>query len=296
MRDDGDHLQRGGATATTARPRRWHREPGITGIGPGWLNLLTAQEPGPDDGGAADRGPTALLDFARMKQSLSPVDSRLLAVLMNPLATLPNGQTALLSLTGWAQDSVNALLTQFFGSTSPASLSGVENLRRVYDAQEIVRTCGLTASALISAITNAPCGATVSALQSALRARYADSDWLTVIGPINDQARIRQRDALVAYILQRLGDSYARSLVSQTTSADAATGASELTCTGTAGVAAACRCRALASRRGRRDGGRRRCRHDQQGILAALPAGSASTFVPAGAVASTPRTASSSTS
>ena len=47
---------------------------------------------------------------------------------------LPNGQTALLSLTGWAPESVNALLTQFFGSTDPASLSSVENFRRVYDA------------------------------------------------------------------------------------------------------------------------------------------------------------------
>ena len=156
---------------------------------------------------------TALLDFSRIKQALSPSDERLLAVLRNP-RQLPScqaaaRQTALLSLTGWTQASVNALLTQFFGSTDPASLSSVENFRRVYDAYSIVKTCGLTASALISAITNAPSATTVSALQSALRARYAESDWLTVIRPINDTARIRQRDALVAYILQQLGDSYA---------------------------------------------------------------------------------------
>jgi len=256
-------------------------------IDPGWLSLLTvSQDPDPATAARLTAVLTALLDFARMKQSLSPVDSRLLAVLMNPLATLPNGQTALLSLTGWAQDSVNALLTQFFGSTSPASLSGVENLRRVYDAQEIVRTCGLTASALISAITNAPCGATVSALQSALRARYADSDWLTVIGPINDQARIRQRDALVAYILQRLGDSYARSLVSQTTSADAATGASVLTCTGTAGVAAGMAVQGAGIAPGTVVTA---VAGDavtiSNGILAALPAGSPLLFVPGSTVA-----------
>ena len=48
----------------------------------------------------------------------------------------------------------------------------------------------------------------VSALQSALRALYAESDWLTVVRPINDAVRILQRDALfVAYILQAFSSS-----------------------------------------------------------------------------------------
>ena len=59
-------------------------------------------------------------------------------------------------------------------------------------------------------------------LQSALRAQYSETDWLTVIGPINDTARIKQRDALVAYILQQLGDRYADSVISEATSAAAA--------------------------------------------------------------------------
>ena len=79
----------------------------------------------------------------------------------------------------------------------------MQNFRRVFDAYALVRACRLTASALISAITNAPSATTVSALQSALRARYAEPDWLTVIRPVNDAARILQRDALVAYILQQ---------------------------------------------------------------------------------------------
>ena len=83
---------------------------------------------------------------------------------------------------------VDALLTQFFGSTDVASLSAVPNFRRVYDAYASFASCGLNAAALISAITNAPTPDTVSALQSALRARYADADWLTVIRPVNDAA------------------------------------------------------------------------------------------------------------
>ena len=217
-------------------------------ISKGWLNFLLGFRsaigdlcvvPAADVATAASLCDVlaALLDFARIKQALSPSDSRMLAVLQQPGATLPSGQPALLSLTGWAQVSVDALLTQFFSSTDPSSLATVENFRRVYDAYTIVQDSQLTASALIAAITNAPSPTMVSALQSALRARYAEADWLTVVGPINNTARIQQRDALVAYTLQQLGDSYAQSLVSQTVTFGAATGATGLTCTGGPGVA-----------------------------------------------------------
>ena len=226
-------------------------------IGQGWLNFLTGtgwltelpEQPGPDAATAASLADVlkALADFAVMKKAFSPSDSRLLAVLQNPAAQLPVSpamaqqpatalpvtNSALLSLTGWNLASVNALLTRFFGSINPASLSSVENLRRVYDAYAIVTSCGLSASALIPAITNDPTPATVSALQSALRARYAASDWLTVVKPINDQARTIQRDALVAYILQQLGDAYAASLITGSTSTEAATGVNQLTVTTT---------------------------------------------------------------
>src|SRR5262249_13434242 len=56
-----------------------------------------------------------------------------------------------------------------------------------------------------AAATNKPQPANVSALQSALRALYAEPDWLAVVRPINDTMRIQQRDALVAYILQNPG-------------------------------------------------------------------------------------------
>ena len=151
---------------------------------------------------------------------------------------LPTQQPALLSLTGWSQVSVTALLTQFFGSPDLASLGSVPNFRRVYDAYAIVSACGLAAATLVSVITNAPSPGTVNALQSTLRARYAEQDWLTVVRPINDAARVGQRDALVAYILQQLGDSYARSVIPLTTSAPATVGATTLDCDSVAGVSA----------------------------------------------------------
>jgi hypothetical protein len=224
----------------------------IAFLGTGWLNSLIGagwqtalpQQPGPDPATAAKLAEAlqSIADFAVMKAALSPSDGRLLAVLKNPSAQLPVSpaavqppatalpvtNSALLSLTGWTLASVNALLSRFFGSTNPVSLTSVANLRRVYDAYALITSSGLSAATLIAAITNSPLPTTVGALESALRAQYAAADWLTVIKPVNDQARTDQRDALVAYIVQQLGDAYVLALVSGPTTANASTGASQL--------------------------------------------------------------------
>jgi Neuraminidase-like domain/FHA domain/Salmonella virulence plasmid 28.1kDa A protein len=205
--------------------------------GQGWLNSLRAQgDPDPATAASLRDVLTDLTDFSRVKQALSPSDGRLLAVLRDPAAPAPGGQTALASLTGWSQASVNALLTQFFGGTDLGQLSSVGNFSRVFDAYALVRASRLAGAALISAITNAPSATTVSALQWALRTRYAEADWLTVIRPVNDAARILQRDALVAYILCKLGDGYAQSAVAVTLSTAAVAGATALTCAAVTGV------------------------------------------------------------
>ena len=74
----------------------------------------------------------------------------------------------MLSLTGWAQTSVDALLTQFFGSDSPAVLADIEKFARVYHAMQIVQTCRVSANTLIGAVTNNPDAGSVGALQLAL--------------------------------------------------------------------------------------------------------------------------------
>jgi hypothetical protein len=67
-----------------------------------------------------------------------------------------------------------------------------------------MKKLGIPASALIKATTNEPNATIIRDLQSALRARYEESDWLNVLKPINDEMRALQRDALVAYILQQM--------------------------------------------------------------------------------------------
>jgi hypothetical protein len=209
----------------------------LPNIGEGWLNFLAVS--GDPDAGIAARLRdvlTSVLNYARIKQALSPSDERLLAVLQAPSSTLSNGVNALLSLTQWDPGSLLALLNRFFRTADFAGLSSVENFRRVYDAYAFAQTCRISAATLIAVTTNAPSAKAVAALQSALRALYAESDWLTVVRPINDTMRIRQRDALVAYILQQRGSPYANSLVC-TTSANAISGATQVTLTNAAGVA-----------------------------------------------------------
>jgi hypothetical protein len=176
-------------------------------IGQGWFNFLPVS--GDPDAALSARLRdvlTALLDFARIKTALSSSDERVLDALQDPAATAPDGTLPLLTLTGWTLDSLQALLQQFFGSTDLAALGDVEAFRRVYDAYAIVSTCRVSAGALIQATTNDPTPSQIGGLQSALRALYAEADWLTAVKPINDTMRQAQRDALVAWILQQLGD------------------------------------------------------------------------------------------
>jgi hypothetical protein len=202
-----------------------------------WLNdLMATGDPDVSTAAILCGILTDLLDFSRIKLALSPGDERLLAVLQDPAALLPSQQSALLSLTGWSQASVAALLTRFFGSQDVASLGSVPNFRRVYDAYAVIRSCGLSAATLVSDITNAPAPGTVSALQSALRARYTTADWLTAVRPVNDAARVMQRDALVAYILQQLGDGYTAPVITLATTADAPPGSTTIDCGSVAGV------------------------------------------------------------
>lgn len=174
--------------------------------GQGWLNALpVAGHPNVARSASLRDVLVALLHFVALKAAISPDDERLLDVLQDPAATLPNGDARLLTVTGWQGESLDALLARF-GKTR-ADLASIAVFRRVANAFQHVAALGIPATALIAAATNEPTATTVRNLQSALRARYAEADWRAVAKPINDALRGRQRDALVAYILLKMGGS-----------------------------------------------------------------------------------------
>ena len=125
-------------------------------------------------------------------------------------ASATTATAALLALTGWDGPSLQALLPRLFNVTTLAALPDpLPNLR---PAQGRLRDRDRQ-----PALGNHPhrgrhqrpgpqSGSTVlSDFQSAVRSRYAETDWLSVVQPINDSLREMQRDALVAYILVQSG-------------------------------------------------------------------------------------------
>lgn len=172
--------------------------------GQGWLNSVPVTG-NPDNTTSKEllKAFTALLDFTRIKADLSPSDERLLTVLRDPAAATQKPERLLFTLTRWESNSLGALLGRF--GKANTDLTNLETFRRVYDAYAPVKKMGIPASSLIKAATNDPSAATVRDLQSALRARYDESDWLKVLKPINDEMRDLQRNALVAYILHQMG-------------------------------------------------------------------------------------------
>jgi len=168
--------------------------------GEAWLNRLPVSED-PDKVTAAGllKALCALLDFARIKAELSPDDARLLEVLKDP-ATKAGNELALTALTRWDEASLDTLLTRF-GQPGRDALKDLAVFGRVHEAFALMKKVGVSAAALAAAATNQPTRDTVRGLQAALRARYAEADWLNVLKPINDELRALQRDALVACIL-----------------------------------------------------------------------------------------------
>jgi hypothetical protein len=178
-------------------------DPDFSQGGEGWMNLLPVSGNVPSHTAEDLLKPfEALLGFARIKADLSPDDERVLACLQNPAGATAAPDSQLFTLTHWDSASLTDVLTQFGGAIK--DLVHFDMFRRVYDALAIIRPLGVSGEALIRATTNAPDGGIVRDFQSALRARYAATDWRDLIQPINDAMRRLQRDALVAYILHHL--------------------------------------------------------------------------------------------
>jgi hypothetical protein len=198
---------------------------GLTVAGNGWLAVL-AVDSAAAPGSYSDL--TTVLDglvtFAALKATYSPLRTQtpqLLSTLQHAAAATPGAASELLALTRWDPLSLQPVLARLFGVTTAnvtadASLAAFAqrpnmfaNLLRLQSAFSVISSCQLSAATLIEAATNDPSrapGSTILAdFQSAVRSRYQESDWLTVVQPINDSLRTMQRDALVAYVLVTSG-------------------------------------------------------------------------------------------
>jgi peptidoglycan hydrolase-like protein with peptidoglycan-binding domain len=180
--------------------------------GQGWFDALAVSGTPPAPTAHALRDVfQAVLDFARIKRALSPDDERLLQVLQAPDARLETGDALLPALTGWDETSLADLLTRL--GHAHADLAHLSVFARVYDTLAVVGTFGISTAALAKATTNDPTATTTGVMLAAVRARYDDSELLDLIRPINDVLRTLRRDALVAYVLQKLSENPATSQI-----------------------------------------------------------------------------------
>jgi hypothetical protein len=203
--------------------------PSLSVGGQAWLGALPVDAPAPPGNFAAVTAVLdALLAFSNLKSTYPAPNSQtpgLLQALQDIAGSPATGTAELMTLTGWDSASLQALLPRLFGgATSLTSVTGLlGGLLRLQAAFSMVSATHLSAATLIEAATNDPTppanpGSTVVAdFQSALRSRYAETDWLTVVQPINDAVREMQRDALVAYILVKSGPSILATLGIATT-------------------------------------------------------------------------------
>jgi hypothetical protein len=103
------------------------------------------------------------------------------------------------ALAGWDPATATALAAQLGLAT--ADLKDPSTVERLDTAVTLVRTIGLPVPQAVNLLAPSLTPTDAANLRLALKARYADADWLGVLRTIYDRLRERKRDALVAYLL-----------------------------------------------------------------------------------------------
>ena len=172
--------------------------------GVNWLNALTITgSPTAANWRALGEALTGLLTFAHLKGALSPSDERFLTVVQNPTAILPNKKSAPVHAHRLGPRLIRRaaypVLRQQFACGAGAHREVRPRLRRLR-GRERLRHCRKLAAPRDDQCTS--CANRHRLRGRGAAPRYAETDWLNVIKPINDTMRQSQRDALVPYVLQ----------------------------------------------------------------------------------------------
>jgi hypothetical protein len=101
--------------------------------------------------------------------------------------------------TGWDPDDLGELLAAL--AVDIAAVKAVDGLERLARAFAMLRRIGVAAERAIAWATSNITPEITKAIKSATRSRHAPEQWPEVIGPLRDNLREQQRDALVAHVL-----------------------------------------------------------------------------------------------
>lgn len=112
------------------------------------------------------------------------------------------------TLTGWKRDRIDKLIApNHFNLAKLEDYRSEKNLFKLQESLKVADKIGVDIDLLFDwAIPTSKFKKTrtiADSIKNAIRARYNQTDWEQVVKPLNDQLRNRQRDALVAYLLQQ---------------------------------------------------------------------------------------------
>lgn len=148
---------------------------------------------------------SSIVDYTKLKELLKIEGEHLIDFLLDPDAKDEDDVLKLSKATNWSEGNINNLLTSF----STDLTNNLSGFYRILAAYQVINQTGADASDLISWITITPNNAIAANFQRLLKSKYSESAWLNVIQPINDKIRQQQRDALVNYVLKKLGEDTA---------------------------------------------------------------------------------------
>jgi hypothetical protein len=109
----------------------------------------------------------------------------------------------LVELTGWDQDAVGDLVAEL--GLQEADVRTEVAIRTLRDCLDVARRTGVGVATLVDWATTYPDGPRARAVVQAVKARYDEQRWWGVARTLNDQLREAQRDALVAFLVPRVG-------------------------------------------------------------------------------------------
>lgn len=150
-----------------------------------------------------------LVDYVLLRESFDALDEGLLLrLLQNPALVLSNGKPAFCEALNTNRLDMEALLTRFTGSSQMTGLADLGTLRRVTEALNLItKWNGATAENLLMWTKTTPSVLEVNLLKTALQPlnelQFGREAWQSLLKQVNDPLRARQRDALVAWILNR---------------------------------------------------------------------------------------------
>jgi hypothetical protein len=140
-----------------------------------------------------------LLWFAQLKADHEPDPDTFLRLFGQPDGTTPQGGLLIANIMEWDEPSLAAILAH--KGLALADLAGLDELRAVARAMELVIATQRPASDLIDWAVPNPDATLLRDAKAALRERMTEAAWRESMQSVNDPLRSQRRDALVAYIL-----------------------------------------------------------------------------------------------